>query len=87
MAEISTTDLVLLYLFNNGPSGCSDVGTVIKNRHGRISSVNGGGDYAAQMFLGRLKRAGLVEHAPSEGSSLWRVTPKGMNRVHERWDR
>ncbi len=76
-ASVPTTLRVLRYLLEHGPSGCSDVGAVIENRtgtHGGVSS-NGGGDYAAQMLLGRMKRAGLVEHAPSEGSSLWRLTP------------
>ena len=48
---------------------------------GRGSSNGGGGYYAAQMLLGRLKKAGLVEHAPSEGSSLWRLSPKGRAEV------
>jgi hypothetical protein len=46
-------------------------------RRGRISSSNGGGDYAAQCFFGKLRKAGLVEYAPSEGSTLWRLTPAG----------
>ena len=31
----------------------------------------------AQMLLGRMKKAGLVCHAPSEGSSLWELTATG----------
>lgn len=50
-------------------------------RSGRGVSVNGGGDYAAQMLLGRLKKAGLVEHAPGEGSSRWRLTVNGLREV------
>jgi hypothetical protein len=81
--ETSTTDRVLRYLSDRGPSGCADVGTAIKNRTGTRGGVssNGGGDYAAQMLLGRLKKAGLVEHAPSDGSSLWRLTAAGVRRV------
>ena len=61
------------------------IGTVIKNRRGRRFgvSVNGGGDYAAQMLLGRLRKAGLVDQAPSEGSSLWRITMAGCARLQE----
>lgn len=44
-------------------------------------SSNGGGDYAAQMLLGRLKKAGLVEYAPSEGSTRWRLSAKGLDEV------
>ncbi len=52
-------------------------------RGGRGVSVNGGGDYAAQMLLGRLKKAGLAEHAPSEGSSRWRLSVKGLREVQQ----
>lgn len=46
-------------------------------KRGKTSSSGGGGDYAAQMLLGHMKRAGLVRHAPSEGSTRWEVTPLG----------
>jgi len=65
---------------------CFDVGGAVwpdrPLRGGRGVSVNGGGDYAAQMLLGRLKKAGLVEHAPSEGSSRWRLSEAGLREVH-----
>lgn len=77
MSNESTTLRALRYLVKNGPSGCSNVGTVIDNRKGRISSASGGGDYAAQMLLGRMKVQGLVRYAPSEGSTLWEITEKG----------
>ena len=50
-------------------------------RGGRGVSSNGGGDYAAQMLLGRLKKAGLVEYATSEGSTRWRLSTKGQKAV------
>lgn len=78
----------LLFLYRTaGRDGvsCYDVGGAVWPdrvlRGGRGVSVNGGGDYAAQMLLGRLKSAGLVEHAPSEGSSLWRLSVKGLREV------
>lgn len=52
-------------------------------RSGQGVSVNGGGDYAAQMLLGRLKKEGLVEHAPSEGSSRWRLSTKGLHKARQ----
>ena len=40
-------------------------------------SINGGGDYAAQMLLGRMRRAGLVRTTRDPGSSRWELTLKG----------
>ena len=31
------------------------------------------------MLLGRLEKAGLVEYAPSAGSSRWRLSAKGLH--------
>ena len=51
------------------------------SRRGRIASADGGGDYAAQMLLGRLRKAGLVRVAHGEevwaGCSIWELTEKG----------
>jgi DNA-binding transcriptional regulator PaaX len=75
----------LLYLYKDaGRDGvsCFDVGNAVwPDRTNRIASGSGGGDYAAQMLLGRLRKAGLVEHAPSEGSSRWRLSQKGLAAV------
>ena len=80
----TATQRVLLYLFNHGVCSADAVGTVISPNSTRKRSPNGGGgDYAAQMMLGRMKSAGLVKHAFSEGSSLWELTPKGMKLVHK----
>jgi Mn-dependent DtxR family transcriptional regulator len=83
VTSASTTTRVLQYLHDHGPSGCSLIGTVIENRRNRRGGVstNGGGDYAAQMLLGRMKRGGLVEHAPSDGSSLWQLTSTGSAKL------
>ncbi len=81
---MTTTDRVLAYLMKHPESGCSDIGTVINNRRGRVTASTGGGDYAAQMLLGRMRKAGLVEHAPSEGSTKWRLTRAGIKRGVDR---
>ncbi len=78
----------LMYLYSSGGRAgvsCFDVGNAVwpnrPVRGGRGVSVNGGGDYAAQMLLGRLKKAGLVEHAPSKGSTRWRLSGEGLREV------
>jgi hypothetical protein len=79
----------LLCLHDGGYNGISagEVGASVwperECRPGRGVSVNGGGDYAAQMLLGRLKKAGLVEYAASEGSSRWRLSEKGRSEVRQ----
>jgi hypothetical protein len=87
MTATTATQRALLCLHDSGYGGVSagEVGASAwperECRPGRGVSVNGGGDYAAQMLLGRLKKAGLVEYAPSEGSSRWRLSTKGRNEV------
>lgn len=84
MHGYTATQRVLLYLFTHGVCSADAVGTVISPNSTRKRSPNGGGgDYAAQMMLGRMKSAGLVCHAFSEGSALWELTPKGMKLVHK----
>lgn len=62
-----------------GPTSADMVGAHVWRgmQRGRVTSSGGGGDYAAQMMLGRMKRAGLVRHAQSEGSTRWEVTELG----------
>jgi hypothetical protein len=86
--NLTASQRALVYLYNSeGSEGvsCFDVGNAVWPerviRGGRGVSVNGGGDYAAQMLLGRLKKTGLVEYAPSTGSSRWRLSAKGRNDV------
>lgn len=65
-----------------GPQSAGDVGQAVWPERERVRVANhGGGDYAAQMLLGRLKRAGLVRHAPSDGSTLWEITNAGRARI------
>lgn len=70
---------VCRFLSANGPQAADAVGGVAwaGKQRGRVTSSGGGGDYAAQMLLGRMKKAGLVRHARSDGSSLWECTPAG----------
>jgi len=83
----TATQRALLCLHDGGYNGLSagEVGASVwperECRPGRGVSVNGGGDYAAQMLLGRLKKAGLVEYATSEGSTRWRLSTKGRDEV------
>jgi len=88
--SFTASQRALMYLFSSGGNegvSCFDVGDAVWPdrdvvRAGRGVANGGGGDYAAQMLLGRLKKAGLVEHAPSEGSSRWRLSTKGLREVH-----
>jgi hypothetical protein len=84
---MTATERALMYLYNNREAAAGCVGAAVwpdrDVRGGRGVSSNGGGDYAAQMLLGRLKKAGLVERAPSEGSTRWCLTRKGLDHVHE----
>jgi hypothetical protein len=50
-------------------------------KRGRVTSSGGGGDYAAQMLLGRMRKAGLVRAIHSEGSSRWEVTALGRSEA------
>lgn len=88
--SLTASQRALIYLKDEADRhgvSCFDVGNAVWPdrvvRGGRGVSVNGGGDYAAQMLLGRLKKAGLVEHAPSEGSSRWRLTADGIIAVYK----
>lgn len=51
-----------------------------KDRKSKGTSMGGGGDYAAQMLLGRLKKKGLVRHSMRfcEGSTVWELTATGL---------
>jgi len=81
--KLTTTQKVLLYLHKHGPSGCHAVGDVIDNRRGRMVSASGGGDYAAQMLLGRMRSKGYVRVCNADGSSLWELTSAGLELAQE----
>lgn len=50
-------------------------------RMGRGVATGGGGDYAAQMLLGRLRKRGLVRTLVTEGSSVWAITAAGITEL------
>lgn len=88
--SLTAAQRALIYLYKDDDRhgvSCFDVGSAVWPdrviRGGRGVSHNGGGDYAAQMLLGRLKKAGLVEHAPSERSTLWRLTADGIGAAYK----
>ena len=89
VSKTTATQRALLCLYSGGNNGVSsgDVGGAVwpdrEIDFGRGVSSNGGGDYAAQMLLGRLKKAGLVEYATSEGSTRWRLSAKGRDEVRK----
>ena len=62
-----------------GPSSASVLGAKILpgKRSGPGMANHGGGDYGAQMVLGRLRKNGWCDTRLSIGSSVWRLTPAG----------
>ncbi len=68
-------------LYCQPPMGCGEFGAKMwperPGTRGGVSS-NGGGDYPAQMLLGRLRRLGWARVANSDGSSRWGLTTAGM---------
>jgi hypothetical protein len=64
------------YLAANGPATADMVGAVVWNGKERGKTTSSG-DYAAQMLLGRMKKAGLVQHARFDGATRWEVTTLG----------
>lgn len=65
-----------------GPASCSSFGARMwPDRETSGVANQGGGDYPAQMLLGRLKKRGFVRHADSQGSSLWELTEEGEDAV------
>lgn len=81
---------VLTYLFgrpnvyNNAPTAGEIGGAVWRGKkRGRGSATQGGGDYAAQMLLGRMRKQGWVRVAHGDGSSQWELTTAGHDIVRE----
>ena len=71
------------YLAQHGSATAGQIGNHLwhDRTRKRAYASHGGGDYAAQMLLGRLKKAGLVQHAVSrieDGPSMrWELTQLG----------
>lgn len=61
------------------PSGRQAIHATRGPRH----ASHGGGDYAAQMLLGRLRKKGWVYVMDGEGSSVWALTPLGRAILKE----
>jgi DNA-binding transcriptional regulator PaaX len=84
----SVTDRALIALlkrsleYRNAGLTASDLGgEVWPERTGRIVASQGGGDYAAQMLLGRMRKAGLVRVQASSITSVWELTGAGKQRA------
>lgn len=76
------TRMALELLRDKEPMSAGCFGAALwPKRGGPIIANHGGGDYAAQMFLGRLKSRGLVQYAPSKGSTLWELSAKGHREL------
>lgn len=73
----------LVILTGRGPMSADEFGTDLwaGRKRGKTSSNGGGGDYGAQMFLGRLKKLGFARTTHDPGSSRWEVTPAGRNAL------
>ncbi|KKN21950.1 hypothetical protein LCGC14_0920150 [marine sediment metagenome] len=77
-----TTAKQALQLLLDGPKVAWEIGAALwPQRTGPICSSNGGGDYAAQMLLGRLRKKGLVRVCAGEGSSVWELTKQGRTET------
>lgn len=81
----SITYRALVILVGRSPISADMFGAYLwrGKKRGRVTSSNGGGDYAAQMFLGRLRKRGLARLHPDsyEGSSRWEATTKGRQTL------
>jgi hypothetical protein len=49
----------------------------------KATSMGGGGDYAAQMMLGRLRKAGFVQVQSGSITSIWELTALGRREVEQ----
>ncbi len=72
-----TRDRAVLIL-HRGPMTAGEFGAAMwPGRTGRITSTSGGGDYAAQMLLGRLRAKGIVRTTLDPGATRWELTSRG----------
>lgn len=79
----SMTYRALVVLVGRSPISADMFGAYVWRgvKRGKICSSGGGGDYAAQMFLGRLRKRGWAQLAPSDGSSRWEPTINGRQAL------
>lgn len=79
----TATNRALMVLLEH-PTAASLVGACVwPFRTGAIVSSNGGGDYAAQMLLGRMRKSGMVRTQHGPGSSQWELTGEGKKKAQE----
>lgn len=73
----------LVILTGRGPMSADDFGGDLwrDKKRGRTTSSGGGGDFGAQMFLGRLRRLGFAQTTHDPGSSRWEATGAGRNAL------
>lgn len=79
MTALERTVIEFLVRHRDGTSA-SIVGAHVwgHTRKGHVVASQGGGDYAAQMLLGRMRKRGWVRVLDGEGSSMWAATRKGL---------
>ena len=77
----SATHRALDFMMGSAPTSASIIGGAVWRdvKRGRSVPSRGGGDYAAQMLLGRLRKSGWVHVANSDGSSRWAITAAGRH--------
>lgn len=85
MRSGTVTCNALVILNASGPMCAADLGGTLwaHKIRGRTSSSGGGGDYAAQMLLGRLRKLGLAKTVRGDGASLWTITADGRWALNE----
>lgn len=73
----------LVILTGRGPMSADDFGCDLWRdmKRGKTTSSGGGGDFGAQMFLGRLRRLGFAQTTHDPGSSRWEATSVGRNAL------
>lgn len=73
------------FLAAHGAQPADMVGSVVwkGKKRGKTSSMGGGGDFGAQMLLGRMRKAGLVRvrNAKHDGCSMWELTELGRKEA------
>lgn len=72
-------------LYCQPPMAASSFGAEMwPDRTSKGYSMGGGGDYAAQMLLGRLRAKGWAQVVRGEGSSCWELTMAGRKMCRPR---
>jgi hypothetical protein len=81
---MKTVDRALALLAHYGNMTAGELGARLwPGRRSRGVSSNGGGDYAAQMLLGRLRKRNFVGTIYGSGASVWAVTRDGRSYLRK----